>query len=300
MSPQRVDRKIFVAGDQGQLGRQLLESIDHATVAGASQFDLDLRDANRCCDILDDIKPDVIVNCAAYTAVDAAEQDQEAAFAVNAEVPAMLARWCAANGCHLVQISTDYVFSGRKPLFESYTEADLTEPVSVYGRSKLLGEESIKLHESLRYSILRTAWLYGVHGSNFLKTMLRLVLAQPERDFKVVSDQFGSPTSTDALVREIHGVINNHAYGTFHATSHGYCSWYEFACEFFAELGIEHCLRPCSTADYPTAAQRPANSILANDRLLQLGLDFFVDWRDDLALFVESYGRQLIAEASAA
>ncbi|MBT8148334.1 MAG: dTDP-4-dehydrorhamnose reductase [Pseudomonadales bacterium] len=299
MNPLGGARKILVTGDRGQLGCRVINTIANAEVVTASSCELDLRDSLNCASILDRVQPDVIINCAAYTAVDDAEHDQHTAFAVNADGPKTLASWSAANDCHLVHVSTDYVFSGSKPLFESYLESDATGPVSIYGKSKLLGEENIRQQDNLQYSILRTAWLYGAQGRNFLKTMLRLVIKQPEREFKVVSDQFGSPTSADSLTRAILGVVDNAACGTFHATSHGYCSWFELACEFFAGLGIEHRLAPCTTAEYPTAARRPANSILANARLNELDLDFFMHWRDDLALFIESYGSVLIDEAKA-
>ncbi|MGB5325264.1 MAG: dTDP-4-dehydrorhamnose reductase, partial [Pseudomonadales bacterium] len=275
-------KKIFLLGDKGQLGTQVKFAAEGEHIDISSHYALDLTDHDMIDRVLEEVCPDVVINCAAYTAVDKAEREQEIAFAVNAEAVQRLASWCAANERHLVHISTDYVFSGSKPLYEPYTEADAPFPVSIYGQSKLLGEENIKNEDFELYSILRTAWLYGANGNNFLKTMLRLVLGSPEREYKVVSDQFGSPTSADAMVRQIKSIVANEAYGTFHAASHGYCSWYELACEFFAQLGLEHNLVPCTTQEYPTLAARPANSILDNVRLRSINLDLFVDWRDDL------------------
>jgi dTDP-4-dehydrorhamnose reductase len=293
-------KKILLVGDRGQLGSQVLAQSGGANIILASDYQLDLTSPSALKNILDEIQPEVLINCAAYTAVDKAESQQELAFALNAAGPQLLAKWCAANNSHLVHISTDYVFSGLKPLYEVYGEADVTEPVSIYGQSKLLGEQQIKNQDNERYSILRTAWLYGFYGQNFLKTMLRLVLSDPQREYKVVNDQYGSPTSADALARQIQAVVDSEVYGTFHATSHGYCSWYEFACEFLGQLGVEYNFIPCTTAEYPSAAPRPINSLLGNERLSEIDLDFFVHWRDDLTLFVDAYGSRLLEQANAA
>ncbi len=292
--------RVLVTGAGGQLGSTLISSTDHFEFVSLTHAGLDIADAGSVKAMLDEARPGVIVNCAAWTAVDLAEQQEEAAYRCNADGPRNLADWCFRNSCHLVHISTDYVFDGQKPLFNAYVEEDAVAPVSVYGKSKLLGEEAIRDTGWQEYSILRTAWLYGRNGKNFLKTMLRLVLSDPTREYKVVADQYGSPTSADALARQIVAVIENNAYGTMHATSHGYCSWYEFACEFFSLMGIEHRLQPCKTEEYPTAAVRPENSILENAVLTEQGLDTFNDWRDDLALFVESYAEELHTEVEQA
>lgn len=292
-------QKILVTGGRGQLGTAVTRCLaDDFDCVAKSSAEFDLTEAEQCIARLDEVMPDVVVNCAAYTAVDKAEEDAERAFKVNAEAPAMLAKWCAEHDKFLLHVSTDYVFAGDKPLFEAYREDEATSPLSVYGQSKLLGEQNIEAAMTDRYAILRTAWLYGSEGSNFLKTMLRIAPLSATKEIKVVDDQFGSPTSADSLARQIRAVIEARAEGVFHATSHGYCSWFDLADAFLAQLGVEHQFKRCSTAQYPTAAKRPTNSILANYRLASLGLDVFTDWSDELALFVAQYGERLLAEST--
>ena len=294
---------ILILGDRGQLGSQLIAQLtqDNFQVLKSSDYALDISDREACMSLLNQLSPDVIVNAAAYTAVDAAEENKEQAFLVNAESPKTLATWCQQQGCYLIHISTDYVFSGSRPLYSAYCEEELVDPVSVYGQSKLQGEAHIASVMPQGYAILRTAWLYGFYGNNFLKTMLKLTLANPEKEFKVVNDQFGSPTSTIALSHQILLLINKQALGeqvsgVFHATSDDYCSWYEFACEFFRLMNIKQNFLPCSTQDYPTAAIRPINSILENKKLNALNINSFVDWRQDLARYVDQHGDQLLSE----
>lgn len=295
---------ILLLGDSGQLGTALQLLFSSTAASGStfirgSDYQLDLGDREVVLAILNDVRPEIIINAAAYTAVDLAEQEREQAFRVNADGPATLAKWCADHNATLIHISTDYVFAGDKPLYQAYSEDDPVSPVSVYGQSKLAGEQHIQSAMQQNYAILRTAWLYGAQGKNFIKTMLRLVCDKPEQTFKVVDDQYGSPTSTAALARQILMLLDKRysaagLQGVYHATSTGHCSWYQFACEFFALMQIDHNLVPCSTEEYPTPARRPANSILANSRLADLGVDSFVPWQDDLAQFVAAFGEQLL------
>ena len=290
------DKKFLVTAANGQLGSQLLADNTESNIIALSRKELDIADPQLCERVLRKLSPDVIVNCAAWTAVDAAETQQQETFLINAEGPKMLADWCVNNNAYLLHISTDYVFSGAKPLYEPYIETDSPDPTSVYGQSKLQGEKNIQAAGSERYSILRTAWLYGANGKNFLKAMLRLVLSDPQKEFKVVDDQFGSPTSVDALARQIKVVAKAEAYGLYHASAHGYCSWYELACEFFALLDVDHNLVPCTTTEFPTPAKRPVNSILGNQHLQDQGIDVFLSWQDELRLFVDAYGERLVDE----
>lgn len=299
-------KKILVIGDKGQLGSEFIKQpiASDMHLIRASDVSLDITNQDECLRHLDQLSPDFIVNAAAYTAVDAAEKNQQQAFLVNGEAPKILAQWCYQNDSFLCHISTDYVFSGKKSLYNVYTEGEKTGPVSVYGNSKLQGEMNIAAAMPNNYAILRTAWLYGFYGNNFLKTMLKLTLANPDRQFKVVNDQFGSPTSTMALSRQIDSLLKciNHQIkdevpsGIFHATSTGYCSWYDFACEFFRLMNVEHNLVPCSTQEYPTAASRPMNSILENKHLDDLGMNTFKAWQQDLSDFVERHGDDLFSE----
>lgn len=287
-------KRILIVGHRGQLGTDCM-NVMGSQATGLDFPEIDITDRVQCVEKLEELSPTLIVNCAAYTAVDACETDPTC-WKVNADGPKHLAKWAAANGAFLVHVSTDYVFDGRKPLFEACEEADAPSPVSEYGRSKLAGEQAV-LDSGGQVAILRTAWLYGAHGNNFLKTMLRLTLQNPDREFKVVSDQFGSPTWSRTLARQIAAVIDARATGVFHATSEGYCSWYDLACAFLEEMGIEHHFVPCSSDEYPTPAKRPANSILENARAKELGLNVSNHWKEELTAFVSKHGDALLNEA---
>lgn len=277
-------QKVLVVGSKGQLGTDCM-SVFGEKALGVDLPEIDISDRFQCLEKLDELSPSVIVNCAAYTAVDACETDP-ACWSVNADGPKHLAEWAAAKGAFLVHVSTDYVFSGDKPLFEACVESDPTNPISEYGKSKLAGEQAV-LKSGAQAAILRTAWLYGSTGNNFLKTMLRLTTENPGKAFKVVNDQFGSPTCSYTLARQIQSVVDCRETGVFHATSEGYCTWYDLACAFLDRLGIEHHFVPCGTDEFPTPTKRPANSILANVRLKELGINLFGDWKEELSAYVE-------------
>lgn len=277
--------KIFVTGDSGQLGSQIMASLQGYQLISASSHDFDLANLRALSEKLDSIRPDIVVNCAAYTAVDQAEQEPERAHAVNADGVGVLAQWCAHNECYLAHISTDYVFSGSKPLFECYSEGDATKPQTVYGKSKLQGETNIASVEGLNYCILRTAWLYSASGENFLNKIRNLAESDPSRELKIVHDQYGSPTPVRALARQIQVAVDEKLHGLYHASAGGYCSWFDFASAAMQQFGIECNLKPCSSEEYPTLAQRPKNSILCNRRLADNKLDTFLNWQDELAAF---------------
>ena len=277
-------KNILVIGCNGQLGSDCM-SVLGADAVGVDLPEIDISNRFQCFEKLDSIRPDVIINCAAYTAVDACETDP-ACWQVNADGPKHLAEWIEKNDAFLVHVSTDYVFSGDKVLFESAHEEDFPDPISEYGRSKLAGEQAIA-EQTTRFAILRTAWLYGATGNNFLKTMLRLTLQNPGKEFKVVNDQYGSPTWSHTLARQIQAVTKHQSKGVFHATSEGYCTWYDLACAFLEELGIEHNFVPCSTDEFPTPTKRPANSILENERLKKEEINLFGNWKEELFAYVE-------------
>jgi dTDP-4-dehydrorhamnose reductase len=282
--------KILITGSRGQLGADCLSVLGGS--AGVDLPEFDITDRLRCLRELDDRQPDVIVNCAAYTEVDACETNPVCR-RVNADGAKVLAEWAAANGAFLVQVSTDYVFDGTRPLFDAYTEDDIPAPLSEYGRSKLEGERFV-LDSGAQAAVLRTAWLYGVSGKNFLKTMLWRALQSPEQEIRVVNDQFGSPTWSYTLARQIAAVIETRATGVFHATSEGYCSWFELASRFLSLMDVPHRIAPCTTADYPTAARRPKNSILENRALKKAGINLFGGWESELEGFVSNCGAQLV------
>ena len=284
---------VLVLGCNGQLGRDCLDVLPSAV--GMDLPDLDISDRFQTLEKLDELCPDVLINCAAYTAVDACESDS-ACWAVNADGPKNLAEWAALNDAFLVHVSTDYVFEGNKPLFDLYTEADATGPVSEYGKSKLAGEKTV-LGSGAKAAVLRTAWLYGASGKNFLKTMLRLAVQNPDREIRVVNDQYGSPTWSHSLARQIAAVVDAGATGVFHATSGGYCSWYDLAFRFLTLMDVPFRMSPCSTEEYPTPARRPTNSILENAALKQQSLNVFEDWDVELQQFVNKYRDELLREA---
>lgn len=288
---------VFVFGSNGQLGtdcRAVFGAAGHE-VSGADLPATDASDRAQCFAALDAAAPDVILNCAAFTAVDLCETEKETAWKANADAPQFMAEWATQNNAFLVHVSTDYVFAGDRPLYEAAMESDPVGPVSEYGRSKRAGEKRV-LESGADAAILRTAWLYGRNGKNFLKTMLRLTLQNPGKEFRVVNDQFGSPTWSLTLARQMLAVAEARATGIFHATSEGYGSWFELACAWLEELGLEHRFVPCSSDEYPTPAKRPANSILENARLKEAGINVFTDWREELKKFAAQYGREIIKE----
>jgi dTDP-4-dehydrorhamnose reductase len=285
--------KILIVGCNGQLGSDCM-AVFGKDAAGVDFPEIDISERFQCLEKLDELRPSVIVNCAAYTAVDACETDP-ACWKVNADGPGFLAEWAAANRAFLVHVSTDYVFSGDKPLFEPCVETDEPSPISEYGRSKLSGEQAV-LSSGAGAAILRTAWLYGAHGKNFLKTMLRLTLQNPDKEFKVVADQYGSPTWSYTLARQIKAVVEKEATGIFHASSEGYCSWYDLACAFLDQMGVKHHFIPCTTEEFPTPTKRPANSILENAHAKQAGINCFADWKEELTAFVSRHQDELMDE----
>ena len=291
--------KIMICGGDGQLGWDCVRvfKMDNEVFA-FNRSQLDITELHGVEAAMDRVMPDVVINCAAFTQVDRCETQKEAAFNVNALGAEHVALACARHGARLVHISTDYVFDGKREPPLSWSETDEPHPVSVYGQTKLEGEHRIaRVWEN--HLILRTAWLYGAHGSNFLKTMLRLTLAHPEKKFKVVDDQYGSPTWSLRLALQIQRLIREERQGLYHATSEGYCSWYELASFFLKKMEVPHCLTSCPTAEYPTPAVRPANSILENRRLKQENLNRMTGWRHGVEQFVSRFHNDLLRECGA-
>ena len=286
-------KKIVIAGSQGQLGRDCEEVFkeDYDLIL-IDRIDGDLSIPEQADLILDRYAPEVIINCAAYTAVDACESDKNC-WLVNEQLPRNLARWSAAHKAFLLHVSTDYVFDGKKPLFEGWSENDTPNPLSEYGRSKRAGEIAVQ-EETDRYAVVRTAWLYSHQGGNFLKTMLRLAAQADGSPLNVVQDQFGSPTWTRTLAKQIRHMVEQEVTGVIHATSEGYGSWYDFAVAIFNEIGIDQIVDPCDSAAYPTPAKRPKNSILENETLKRAEINQFKDWREELKNFVQAYHKQLL------
>ncbi len=290
--------KILITGGTGQLGRDcsaILEAKHRVTPVGSR--DLDISDSKAVHNLVGKLEPDVILNCAAFTKVDDCESKKGLAMSVNGEGPGNLAAAAGAFRARIIHISTDYVFDGLKPVPEYYSENDEPHPLSYYGVTKLEGEKAV-IKATDRYCILRTAWLYGANGHNFLKTMLRLSLQDSNKEIRVVHDQYGSPTWSQSLAKQIECVLDADIDGVFHATSEGYCTWYELARAFLDDMGVPNRVIPCTTREYPTPAKRPANSILENRHLKEKGLNVMVDWRKDLKSFSSLFRDQLINEVS--
>lgn len=280
---------VLIVGAGGQLGQALAETRpDGVTLAALSRTDLDIADGDAVRQAIMRLKPAWVINCAAYTAVDRAETELEAARRINGDAVGILAEACSAAGARLVQVSTDFVFNGDRST--PYRPDDLPDPVNAYGRTKLAGENAaLAVSGNL---LVRTAWVYGQHGPNFVKTMLRLM---GERDeVRVVADQVGTPSHARALARTIWSLIANGASGIFHATDAGVASWYDFAVAIQEEalaLGLldrSVPIVPIATADYPTPARRPAFSVLDKSATWSLLGEPAAHWRKEL--------RQMLAD----
>ena len=269
--------RILITGINGQLGhelQQVLSPDETLDIIGVGRDRLDLSQSDGIREAIAEMKPDVVVNCAAYTAVDKAETETELAHQINGIAPGVLAEETHKLGATLIHISTDYVFDGTQS--HPYLETDPTQPIGAYGQSKLAGEEAVR-GATPQHVILRTAWVYGAGGTgNFAKTMLRLGGDRPE--LRVVADQIGTPSWTGDIARAIAGVIAQHreVSGTYHFTNSGAASWYDFAVAIFEEakpLGFPVKLDrvlPITTADYPTPAKRPAYSVLATQKIAEV------------------------------
>lgn len=270
--------RVLVTGAYGMLGREVVAAArgaGHDTEARDVDT-LDITDAAALAAALADLDPDVVVNCAAWTDVDGAEEREDAALRLNGEAPGTLARATAAAGVRIVQISTDYVFAGDAS--EPYVESSPTGPNSAYGRTKLAGEEAVAAGNP-DHLIVRTAWLFGLHGKNFVDTMLRLGAERDE--VRVVDDQLGCPTWAGHLAPAIVTLAAREGTGIFHAAGGGSCTWFELAREALAAAGSSCRVEPTTTDEFPRPAPRPAYSVLATER----GEDGVVlpPWRDGLA-----------------
>lgn len=287
---------ILLIGQMGQVGQELQKALAPlGSVTGIGHAEVDLSQPDRLRQVIQDLRPNLVVNAAAYTAVDKAESEPELAAAINAEAPKIMAEEAQRLGAALIHISTDYVFDGQKNT--PYLEQDATRPVSVYGQTKQMGETGITevySQSNLPYAILRTAWVYGTYGkSNFAKTMLRL--GADREELRVVADQVGSPTWAADIAQAIatlsHSFLNPQAgseRGIYHFTNSGVASWYDFAVAIFEEaksLGFPvKCDRvvPITTADYPTPATRPAYSVLSCQKISTVLGAPPVHWRQAL------------------
>ena len=268
--------KILITGCNGQLGRELQKQLTNDDLILTDLHNLDITDWRAVKTTFAAARPQAVVHCAAYTAVDKAEVDADGAFRVNVVGSQNIAAACLEVGARMVAVSTDYVFDGENDGL--YREFDATNPQSVYGATKLQGEQIVK--EILgRHYIARTAWLYG-EGDNFVRKMLKL--AETNNQLKVVNDQTGSPTSAKELVKAIDRLIRTDAYGTYHCTCQGQATWYELTKQAFEIMGVKTVVNPCTTSEFPRPAKRPRHSVLDNYMLRMTVGDPMCDWQTAL------------------
>lgn len=275
--------KVLVTGFKGQLGFDVVKRLEEMSIEckGVDIEDFDLLDEKLVDAYIVNYAPTVVVHCAAYTAVDKAEDNVDACRAVNFTGTKNVATVCQRLDIKMVYISTDYVFDGAgETAFETNSKR---APLGIYGLTKLEGEEIV---EELikKHFIVRISWVFGINGNNFIKTMLRL--AKEKDELSVVADQIGSPTYTFDLARLLCDMILTEKYGTYHATNEGYCSWYEFACEIFKQAGANIKVKPVSTEEYPTRAIRPKNSRMSKKSLDDAGFERLPLWQDAVKRFL--------------
>jgi dTDP-4-dehydrorhamnose reductase len=283
MTDQRF--KVLVTGANGQLGKELvhLHTDKSIEVVGYGRDALDITDIASCRRILHEQRPDAVIHCAAYTAVDQAESERDEAYRINAAGTRNMAVAAEEIDAKFCYISTDYVFDGNGS--EPYSEYDRTEPKSVYGKSKWAGEQ---LTQSLcsRYYIVRTSWVYGQYGNNFVKTMLKL--GRERERLKVVHDQLGSPTYALDLAKFLLMLVQTDSYGIYHASNTGVCSWFEFAQAIFEEIKLVVTVEPCTTAEFPRPAPRPAYSVMDHGAIRYNGLELLRPWREALRHYLQN------------
>ena len=275
--------KFMVTGANGQLGNDVMMKLKSLKfdVTAPRRDEFDLTDKDQVKKYILTEKPDVIIHCAAYTAVDKAEDENDLCYSVNVEGTRAVAEAAKEINAKVVYISTDYVFDGLGQ--EPHSEDKETNPVNYYGYTKEQGEKIVRGLLD-RFFIVRTSWVYGLNGNNFVKTMLKL--AESRNEINVVSDQIGAPTYTKDLAEFIVSLIQTKKYGTYHGVNEGYCSWYEFAKSIFVKTAIEMKVNPISTQDYPTKAKRPLNSRLSKENTTKAVLDRIPHWEDALTRFI--------------
>ena len=275
--------KILITGSNGMLGHDLERVLKdkHELVLTTSKT-LDITDKNQVMEVICENKPELVINSAAYTDVDGCEENQDIAYAVNGEGVRNLALACKEVDCPLVHVSTDYIFNGKND--RPWVEDDEIGPISVYGKSKLKGEEAI-LEILDKYFIVRTAWLYGVNGGNFPRTMLELAESHPE--ITVVYDEVGSPTYTPDLACGISQLIETDYYGIYHLTNSGSCSWCEFARYIFEVAGIDVNVVPVTASEFARAAPRPSYSVLENKNWIDKGFKPLRSYKEAIKEYIE-------------
>lgn len=284
-----MSMRVLVTGAKGQLGTDLMNELAKRGMdgIGVDIEEMDITDAEACRRVILSEKPDAVIHCAAYTAVDAAEDNVELCRRINGAGTRNVAAACREADVKMMYISTDYVFNGTGT--RPWEPDDHREPLNVYGLTKYEGE--IAIEELLeKYFTVRIAWVFGLAGKNFIKTMLRL--GEERGAVSVVDDQVGSPTYTYDLARLLVDMIQTDRYGRYHATNEGICSWYEFAKEIFSQAGMDQVtVTPVSSAEFAAKARRPENSRMSKAKLTENGFDLLPPWQDALSRYLKALGR---------
>lgn len=278
--------KVFVTGVKGQLGYDVVNELEkrgHAAI-GVDIEDLDITDAAAVNKMITEAAPEAVIHCAAWTAVDAAEDNEEKCRQVNVNGTENIAKVCKKLNCKMMYISTDYIFDGKgtRPW---EPDDPVTTPLNVYGQTKYEGELAVRNNVE-KFFIVRIAWVFG-KGKNFIKTMLNL--AKTHDHLTVVNDQYGTPTYTYDLARLLVDMIETDKYGNYHATNEGgYITWYDFACEIFRQAGIDIEVEPVNSAQYAAKAKRPENSRMNKQKLVDNGFEPLPDWKDALKRYLKN------------
>lgn len=277
--------KVLVTGVNGQLGYDVVKELEkrgHKAV-GVDRKEMDLTSTEQIKECIENVKPEAIIHCAAYTAVDKAEDEEELCRRVNAIATKDIAECAKKLDIPMIYISTDYVFDGSKD--GEYTEDDIPNPINVYGKTKHEGE--VYVQELLeKYYIVRISWVFGENGNNFIDTMLRL--AKDRNEINVINDQVGSPTYTKDLASLLVDMIETDKYGVYHATNEGYCTWYEFAKEIFRIADVDISVNPITTKEYATKALRPMNSKMSKQKLKDNGFKKLRNWKDTVQEYIRN------------
>jgi len=276
--------KILVTGVKGQLGYDIVKLLNEKSIEciGVDIDDFDLTSEKEVRNYILKYSPTALIHCAAYTAVDKAEDDKEICYNVNVSGTSYISKTCSEIGAKLMYFSTDYVFDGKGEV--PFEISDAPNPINYYGYTKHQGE--LEVTKSLKnYFIVRTSWVFGFNGNNFIKTMLRLGLKGDP--INVINDQIGSPTYTSDLAKLAIDMIQTDKYGIYHATNEVFCSWYDFACEIFRESNLNAYIRPVTTDEYPTKAKRPLNSRLSKKSLIENGFNLLPTWQDALLRYLD-------------
>jgi dTDP-4-dehydrorhamnose reductase len=282
--------KILVTGFNGQLGYDVVKEGTRQgfDMIGTTGKDLNITDEAKVTSLIEEIRPDAIIHCAAYTAVDNAEDDREKCWDVNVNGTKYIAKASKSVGAKLIYISTDYVYKGVGN--EPYKESDEPNPTGYYGKTKYEGEKIVQslIDESF---IVRISWVFGSNGNNFIKTMLRL--AETRNELNVVGDQFGSPTYTSDLSKLLIDMGQSDKYGIYHASNEGYCSWAEFAKEIFTQSEKQVKVNSITTEEYPTRAVRPKNSRMSKQKLKDTGFTQLPAWQDALSRYLDELKQEV-------